>query len=164
MKATPRVVFLSAQQYHRACEKLRKAGDAEEATSVGYPCIYLALMASELYMKSMVLRQTGHIPKHHNLQKLFNALPQAVQKSIHRRWDEALPKYTRQIAVIEKHFGRKIDVSISGAFKSAERANESLRYIWEAQPDSFTIIQDLPFILQDVIMNELGQEWLRWDQ
>jgi hypothetical protein len=160
-KLTPRIVFRSAQQYHAACERLRSAPSKQEAFAVAYPCLFMACMASELYLKCMVFSFSGQVPRHHNLEKLYKNLPDEVQELISTRWEARRVLLRPQIQAITRHFGKAVDTSLVGAFRGASLWNEDLRYLWEQRDDGYNLFQDMPHILQDIIMNELRPEWLQ---
>ncbi|WP_299979347.1 hypothetical protein, partial [Devosia sp. 66-22] len=142
-----------------------QAPTAEEAFQVGYPMIYMAVMASELYLKCMVYKVHRHVPHHHVLEKLFNSLPADLKALIISRWDaEMTTTFKRELEWATQNFPHPIDTSFVGALRGASRANEELRYIWEGRDDSYTLLQNLPRMLQDIILNDLGGEkWLEWD-
>lgn len=166
MEVSTRIIFKSAQQYHAACNRLASAPTQEEAFQFGYPMVFLAVMASELYLKCMVYRLHRIVPHHHMLEKLFNSLSADIKAKIVARWDEfATPKFTQQIEWATRNFPHKVDTSFVGALRGASKANEELRYIWEGRPETYTLLHPLPGILQDVILKDLGGEtWLEWDQ
>jgi HEPN domain-containing protein len=160
MEVSASIICRSAQTYHEACERLRTAPSNQEAMKVGYPCIYMAVMASELYLKAMVYRVHKNVPRHHDLTKLFNALPADIKAEIVRLWDERVHWYDDAVAFMKAQTGMEIDSTFLGALRGASKANESLRYIWEGKPEGYTILQDLPRLMQDVIQNYLGWAWL----
>ena len=127
---------------------------------VGYPCIYMAVMASELYLKAMVYRVQNQVPHHHDLTRLFNALPPDIKIEITRRWNEHVHKYDEAIAVMKAHTAMEVDSTFPGALRGASKANEELRYIWESRPESYTLLQDLPRLIQNVLQEYLGPGWL----
>lgn len=160
MKTSTNIIFRSARQYHAACERLRVAPTNDEAMQVAYPCIYMAILASELYLKCLVFRLHGNVPHHHKLERLFGALDANIRSAIVEKWDSHIVTLDQQIAHISEHLGSTIDTSFVGALRGASRANEELRYIWEARAESYTLLQSLPRILQDVILHDLGGDWL----
>lgn len=154
------VIFQSARQFHHATEKLRAGGAFEVVREFGYPTLYCAMMASELYLKCMVFGFHGTVPKHHDLERLFNSLPVEAKRGIDRRWEEHRTSLEGVRVQIKQHFGAEIDTSLKGALRGAEQWNENLRYLWEASPTSFTVLQSFPAILQAVLLEDLGEEWV----
>lgn len=125
MAVSTDIIFRSARQYHTACERLRNAATAEEAIQVGYPCIYMAIMASELYLKCLVFRLHGNVPHHHILERLFGALDAEIRSAIVKKWDIHVGSLEKEVAHISKHFGAPIDTSFVGYFEVPPRLMRS---------------------------------------
>jgi hypothetical protein len=135
---------------------------AENLDKIGYPAITICAFTAELYFKCLLAILDYAIPNHHDLKKLFDALPPDIRKRIKELWDAQIWEQRRLKALrkLEDDVA-KIGVprTLEWALKSGSSAFEQARYLYEEEKPSLRfILSDLPAILRKVAL-EIQPDW-----
>lgn len=164
----PQKIFEHAGKFQWTNERLRKTDVAASETEVGFlgdPCLVISALASELYLKCLLVifnTPLDELRRLHNLYELYRKLPQQIQDRIKALWDQdiwqqgtrnLLDQFETQIAkeMIPRNFATLL--------KFGANTFVDLRYVYEKQRNINNVIVDLPSILRRVIA-EIHPEWL----
>jgi HEPN domain-containing protein len=86
----PKLIFKTADVFSEAAVTiLRKAWD-EEKTYLLFAFGVNAALATELYLKCLLLIECGQFPKIHNLKSLFGQLARKTRQAIKKKHDKAV--------------------------------------------------------------------------
>ena len=149
----PRVesIFFQADAFNYAARKL---------TQPGVPSIHLLVaqvvnssFASELYLKCIILIETGKVPRGHHLRKLFHRLKDESKQVIENEWNAEHAKKSAALDEIDRRSGspvtpRNLKVALAGE----GNAFEKWRYAHEPGPLSGFWLGNLPAILRRHIL------------
>jgi len=139
-------IYVQARGFQKTAELANtKQGGMICLTAV----ITCAAFASELYLKCLILLETGQLMKgEHNLRKLFSKLPDDTQQRVERTFNAiTAPRFQNS----DDFYGARQPKSFRDALKHGAEAFINWRYIYEANQTDFFALFSLPKILCDMI-------------
>ena len=163
----PQKIFEHAGKFQWTNERLRKtdvATSEKEVWYLGDPCLVISALASELYLKCLLVifdtpfKEFRYL---HELDKLYGKLPEQIRERIKTLWDqdiwvqgkrELLDEFQTKIAKAP------IPRDFSTLLKFGANTFVDLRYVYEKPRNINNVISDLPQILRRVII-EIYPEW-----
>jgi len=157
----PEEIFLHAVSFHIAFRFLHydwKPSHTAGKYAVNTPAAVLSAFTCELFLKTLVLIETGRIPKNHHLLILFNSLKPATQKRIEELWDEYAVRYAYKWIEIERGIGVPISRDLRIALKLGSKTFELARYAYERGEEFQFYLGALPDMLKKVAF-ELRPDW-----
>ena len=140
------------------------AASEKEVWYLGDPCLVVSALASELYLKCLlVLFNTPlkEIQQLHKLDKLYGKLPDQVKERIKALWDQDIWRQGARHLLDEfqtKITKAPIPRDFSTLLKLGANTFVDLRYVYERPRNINNVIVDLPQILRRVII-EIHPEW-----
>jgi HEPN domain-containing protein len=155
-------IFEHAWHFHRSYKLLGElvALGKADVDVIAHPAMVLSSLASELYLKCILLVERGRVPKDHDLDALFRLLMPRTQMRLQEKWDSDIRRPGRQ-EILEKlrESGRKkLERSdLLYALKIGAKAFVELRYHYEKR-DTYFLLYDFPELLFDTI-SELFPDW-----
>ena len=131
---------------------------------VGDPCLVISALATELYIKCLLVLfdvPLKEITQFHNLYALNSKLPQQVQDRIEQLWDidiwrQPVRDFLRLVQ--DEIIKQEIPRHYSTALHFGAKTFVDLRYVYEKPRDVNNIISELPSILRRVII-EIRPDW-----
>jgi hypothetical protein len=161
-KIAPEAIFLQGISFHTAFRHLYydwKPWHPSGKYAVNTPACVLSAFASELFFKTIVVVETGRVPKGHNLLVLFNQMSAATQKRVTELWDQyAIEHANRWVEIEEGMGGLPVARDLPTALKRGGRAFELARYSYERREEFQFYLGALPEMLKRVIF-ELRPDW-----
>jgi hypothetical protein len=151
----PRQIFEHASRFLGTDQFLRRAGQPGSGweLTIAAPTMVLSAFAAELYLKCLLVMQSGSAPPIHQLDKLFKQLNHKTQRRIQELWEaDGRPK----LMPFCTHLGLPSD--LSNALAKCGRAFENLRYYYEDPTRVVYYIGDFAWIVMRVIV-EIKPEW-----
>jgi hypothetical protein len=152
----PEQVFNHASQFLATDQALRKIfGGTEWGLTIGPPTMVLSAFASELYLKCLLILETGETPEDsHLLHVLYRRLSNKRRRRIEEMWDaDARPKLENLARMLG------VPTDLPNALFRCSKAFEQLRYAYESKFNNVTYyIGDFPWVLMRAIV-EIKPEW-----
>src|ERR1700733_8329761 len=81
-KRDPTTIFVVGEQYYQASEYLGQTAKAGSFPNVGMPAVVCAAFALELFLKCLLVMESGKLVEIHDLRKLFDKVDGATQSRI----------------------------------------------------------------------------------
>jgi hypothetical protein len=154
--ADPFQVFNHACRFLGTDQALRQIfGGSDWTTTIAPPTMVLSAFASELFLKCILILETGEAPENiHLLHVLYPRVSHKRRRQIEEMWDaDARPKLARLSQV------KNLPTDLPNALFQCSRAFEQLRYAYENQFNNVTYyIGDFAWILMRAIV-EIRPEW-----
>jgi hypothetical protein len=155
----PKVVFLHAEAFDRAYQRLLEAYQDNQTFANATPIGTLGAFTLELYLKCLLVLQNGEVEREHDLRKLFDELTPATQQRLR---DLTRP----HLAAAEKYFADAISdgspipkVDFDLLLDWSRRAFEYARYVYEGlPPQSGWMAGGIVYAARAAIL-ELHPEW-----
>src|SRR5882724_7150276 len=97
----PKVVFLHAEAFERAYQRLVQAYEDSQTFANAAPIGTLGALTLELYLKCLLVLQNGEVERGHDLRMLFDKLTPATQQRLRDLTSPHLP-------AVEKYFADAI--------------------------------------------------------
>jgi hypothetical protein len=164
----PKLMFDHAQKFQWSQEYLRhkdRATTAEHVKMCGDPCFVLSALASELFIKCLLViegKPKKEFAKVHDLYQLFSKLTPPIQDRIKGLWDQQVwAQGTRDFIDYAQNTiakGTPIPRNFASALKLGANTFVDLRYVYEKPRNINNLIVDLPLILRRVIV-EIYPQW-----
>lgn len=153
----PRDIFQHAVRFHWTNERIRRAKipKGHEKTVFllsGAPAMVLNALASELYLKCLCCIDRGEVPEGHDLEALYNQLPQLRRASIEAIWDHSIRQRSKTIDHRDRALGVAIPRDLPTALHECRLSFLDLRYQYEDPARVRFYIEELPAILRAVIL------------
>lgn len=135
---------------------------ARKLTQPGVPDLQLVVaqivnssFASELYLKCIILIETGDVPRGHDLAKLFDKLKRETKDSIESKWNTERAKRSAAFDEIDRRAGSPVTArTLLDALTKEGRAFEIWRYGYEPRRLPNFSLGDLPAILREHVQAE----------
>jgi len=155
-KTNARDIFNHACRFLGADQLLRKVGAPGSGweLTVAPPTMVLSAFAAELFLKCLLVLETGAAQPTHRLDVLFKRVSHKRQRKIQELWEaDCRPKLMPLCRALN------LPSDLSNALVKCGSAFENLRYYYE-QPDKVAYyIGDFAWILMRVIV-EIEPEWI----
>ena len=119
----------------------------------------LSALASELFLKCLLLIENKPPGRTHLLNKLYEELNDSTKARIESGWATMMGHRAGDIEAREREYGIEIPRDLPTALADCGDAFRLLRYIYEDPAAPKFYITDLPVVLQDVILDITG--WTR---
>lgn len=118
------------------------------------PTAVCAAIATEIYLKCLVLIDTGTAARGHDLNRLFELLTPGMRSAIGVSYNDAHKQVTYQIppGASNRAFG------LDHALTMASKVFEKMRYAYEKPNDVLSIFPVLPYALQQTIV-AINPDW-----
>lgn len=144
------VIFRQGEQYHQAALQLSQ-------TNLVLPYTVNAAFALELYLKCLVAleRAPNHIPKQHDLFKLFEMLNPETQASLVNDFRMEVAKDPNKASALAEHLGFTDD--LWHELGSSKDAFVLFRYAFEGKPARFTVGELIPCLRNYIV--KLKPDW-----
>jgi HEPN domain-containing protein len=161
----PKGLYQHALHFKEAAEHLQRSKNTG-ARDLRKPAVVLVAFACELLLKTLhLVSGKAQPPRGHDLAKLFAGLPKAVKSQIEQAWDQnsstrdtIMGEIERQMAEIPALSGVRIPRDLRGSLEECKAAFESMRYLYEDPRSVIWHIDELPDILDEVIL-EIRPDW-----
>jgi hypothetical protein len=126
------VMFLVAEQYWKASHQLAQPASRED---VAFPTVVCAAFALEIYLKCLLVMQTGKFSPSHNLKHIFGELPSATQARIRDLFAPYLPMVQKTVTKMTKP-GSPLPPTVDFDFvmNLSQDAFTVTRYVYEGVP------------------------------
>ncbi len=150
---TPRVrsIFFLADAFNLAARKLTRSGASIIPLLI--PQVVNSSLSSELYLKCLILIETGNIPHEHDLAKLFDGLRDETKQVIENEWNAETAKRSAVLDEIDHRAGGAVTArTLTDALAKEGRAFENWRYAHEPGPLCNFSLSNLPAILRNEIL------------
>jgi HEPN domain-containing protein len=157
----PLEIFLHAHSYFQAQELIYAHIDGDEAALQAYafPTTTLAALACELFLKCLVAIETGHVPRGHNLKKLFDQLSRRTRERLEELWVPYAEYRKAHWDYVEQRADIVVARDLPSALSAGSRVFEIIRYRYEDTGEDYRFyLDDLPHMLGKVAL-ELKPEW-----
>jgi hypothetical protein len=168
----PKAMFDHAQKFQLTQEYLRSNDRVttpehlnEHIRMCADPCFVLSALASELFLKCLLViggkekDEFGHL---HNLDQLFSKLTPNIQNRIRELWDQQVWSLGSREAIDYAQDtianGSAIPRDFAAALRLGAKTFVELRYVYEKKRNINNLIIDLPLILRRVIV-EIQPGW-----
>jgi hypothetical protein len=155
VKLDPLKIYLQAQGFHAAQNVLVGITDPNIMPLLASPAMVLAAFASELYLKCLLILETGRTPPTHHLKSLFRELTPQTRKKIEDGWNRVLPIRQPLWDAMERTTGKKPPTAFDDALTEGSRAFTELRYSHENEGNPTFLLGDLPPVLVNVIWERM---------
>jgi hypothetical protein len=150
MTPTPEGIFRYASAFHFASGVLQdhimqrfvmsEVSGAAFTTPVGPPWAVLTALATELYLKALVMLESGNYPRIHELQDLYRRVSLAKQKRIKEFFNEVFIRPAYKAILRDK--GKTVDpqeFEVQGALRRLNNTFVEYRYSFEGGNDETSI-------------------------
>lgn len=151
----PSKIYMKADGFSAAHDLLARAEVPIHVRMLtGTAGIVLSALACELFLKCLVLIETGKLERGHHLKHLFDRLEMNTKRSIRSIWDaEIVPRQKLLWDAFERETGSKISRDLPTALSRSKGAFEKLRYSYEGDVENIDyVLNELPWILKRVIL------------
>ncbi len=147
-----RGAFIAAERYRAASEGLKGANSDPDFF---VPRIVLAAIAIELYLKVLLVIETGGMLRSHRYHDLFNALPLSTQGELTEVFENEKrnDSFQRTLHLMESRVGRPIDVSIEHCLEASGEAFVKWRYNFEGDLPQFLCPFELIAAVRSIILD-----------
>ena len=130
----------------------------EEKLYLKYAFGVNAALATELYLKCLLLIECEQFPRKHDLKFLFGQLPRETQKRLRKRHDQT-NRGDKNLALLRKH-GAVKDTDLDALLESGKDVFEQFRYPYEPRAkDVLFGLSGLATCVRDYIL-ALRPEWI----
>ena len=144
-------IFFQANAFNLAAQKLTQTGVSNLSFMV--PQIVNSSFSSELYLKCLILLDTGDAPHGHDLAKLFDQLSDETKNAIETKWNTETAKQTATLDEIDRRAGAPVTArTLQDALTREGKAFENWRYAHEPGPLCNFSLTNLPAILRSHIL------------
>jgi hypothetical protein len=154
--ADPLQVFNHACRFLGTDQALRKVfGGSDWGIIIGPPTMVLSAFASELFLKCLLILETGEAPENiHPLHVLYRRVSHKRRRRIEELWDnDARPKLAGLAQALN------LPTDLPNALFQCSKAFEQLRYAYENNFNNVRYyIGDFPWIVMRAIV-EVKPEW-----
>ena len=150
---TPRIesIFFQADAFNVAAQRLTQTGVPNIPLMVAQ--IVNSSFSSELYLKCLILLDTGDAPHGHDLAKLFDQLSDESKNAIETKWNAETAKQTATLDEIDRRAGAPVTArTLQDALTREGKAFENWRYAHEPGPLCNFSLTNLPAILRSHIL------------
>ena len=149
----PEAIFLQAVNFHMAFKVLEgwKAPHPSGKRAMAIPGSVISALAIELFLKTIICIETGHIPSTHNLLVLFNHLKPQTQSDVQAEWDHYAKVHEHRWADFDALLGQPVARDLQTALKVGSRTFELARYYYEESAEFQFYLGALPEMLKRVI-------------
>jgi hypothetical protein len=152
----PKLIFKTADVFSEAAVTLLHKAWNEEKPYLSFAFGVNAALATELYLKCLLLIECGQIPKIHNLKSLFGQLPRKTRQVIRKQHDKAVHE-DRALVPFAKQ-GIKFDLDT--LLQRGQDVFELFRYPYEPRAkDTFFGLSGLANCVRQHILS-LHPEWI----
>lgn len=153
-KSDPHKIFLFARQFDVAQNVLLQQVGNVSNNQVVVPMLVNLAFAFELYLKCLIVLDTGREVRTHNYRKLFVALTPTTRDKVKEIFDH-LPKSVLEVAASHDEEMRKanFDYSFEGVLASSQDAFEKLRYNYEGKlrvGEGFTAGRAMGAVIEEI--------------
>lgn len=165
-KTNPREVFSAASGYLAAYVALSTASDQsdQQLSDLIMPKCAIHALSTEIYLKCLILVESGKLHHHHDLARLYALISQESKDRIEKEWEDYWIEQPRRQYPPEVADNLpdalKEPRSLKVSLRASRHAHEIFRYIYEPdKPDAGMFIHPLPWFLHKLIL-EKHPEWL----
>jgi HEPN domain-containing protein len=150
---TPRIrsTFFQADAFHLAAHRLTQSGVPDISLMIAQ--VVNSSFSSELYLKCLILIETGNFPHEHHLAKLFDELPDKTKQVIENEWNAETAKRSTVLDEIDRRAGGAVTArTLTDALSKEGDAFVDWRYAHEPGPLCNFSLSNLPAILRKQIL------------
>ena len=150
---TPRIrsTFFQADAFHLAAHRLTQSGVPDISLMIAQ--VVNSSFSSELYLKCLILIETGNFPHEHHLAKLFDGLPDKTKQVIENEWNAQRADRSAVWDEIDRRAGGAVTArTLTDALSKEGDAFVDWRYAHEPGPLCNFSLSNLPAILRNQIM------------
>ena len=144
-------IFFQADAFNMAASIMTQPGLPKIPLLI--PQVVNSSLSSELYLKCLILIETGNIPHEHDLAKLFDGLRDETKQVIENEWNAGTAKQSTVLDEIDRRAGGAITArTLTEALAKEGGAFVNWRYAHEPGPLCNFSLSNLPAILRRQIL------------
>jgi HEPN domain-containing protein len=156
----PLLIYIQAERFRVADRVLRSSKNTLDISRYTIlPSLVNSALASELYMKCIILLETKKPAQGHHLGKLFSEISRDRQRFIEDVWtNDVISRNAKYHERLEAVVGERIPVDLRTILADGGMAFVLFRYPYELSSLPNTGISDLPYALRPAVLH-MKPEW-----